>query len=469
MRHSYTLLLLLLIVTVGSCCAKPIRSAALSGPWAITVTTPDAGLLRLSMSFEVDKQQGSDTLLFHAFTRKNVDKEILGGTKAILGRLAGSGFRDGSLLRIVDGRLVRQDTLSGVLASPFGNYYVQATLRDGSLIGVLKDGHYHIVGTLGGKKGPHTLPMRNYPGILDTALLIASQNIYDPALPRGKEWKHFEEQMQHVSHIAEDDAAFVMAFFYYARKLPFSHFTLHIPAGDSAPGDGQTKKATFPIEEKGAATAYVKIGSFAGDAYPMEHLFEELADKPFKNLIVDLRANPGGSIEAGMAFARHLLRDTVFCGVFLTQKYFREQKAIPAPGAFSSYPHFSEANYGLLMKGISEYPAICLKAYPAAPAFTGKVYILCDGGTASTCEPIIYALKQHHLAMIVGSTTAGAMLSSEAFPITDGFVLHVPTATYYTADGFKIDQKGVVPDIDTKGEDALAYVLKRIAASPKHE
>ena len=89
------------------------------------------------------------------------------------------------------------------------------------------------------------------------------------------------------------------------------------------------------------------------------------------------------------------------------------------------------------------------------------------GRTASTCEPIVYALQQHHLATIVGQRTAGAMLNGESFTAGDGFVVTVPTATYYASDGFRIDRQGVTPDIAVpETGDALEYALQLIRSEP---
>ncbi len=54
------------------------------------------------------------------------------------------------------------------------------------------------------------------------------------------------------------------------------------------------------------------------------------------------------------------------------------------------------------------------------------------------------------------------MLNGEFFDLDKGFKMVIPTADYYTSDGFKIDQNGVKPDIETKQEEALDYVMKNL-------
>lgn len=91
--------------------------------------------------------------------------------------------------------------------------------------------------------------------------------------------------------------------------------------------------------------------------------------------------------------------------------------------------------------------------------------MLTSGKTASTCEPIVYALKKHQLATIVGQTTAGAMLSAAFFQVYGKYYLFLPIADYYTSDGKRLDQVGVEPDIPVEAESALD-VAKQLLAVP---
>lgn len=467
MRYVYITIAYLLLYSMNSCALPVVPAPLISGPWLMTFTTPDAGRLQVLMTIEAEEhQRPDDGVPFHAYSEKNMDQKILGSLKARFGRLAGSNFRQGSLLRIVQGHFMHGDSLTGILITPFGNYYLHAQLDHQHISGILSDGRYKAIGSMEGIKGRPKLPLHDYLRIADSALKITESKLYDPALLKTPAWTGFRKELQRVSAATNDDAALVMAFFYFARKLPFSHFALYVPASADSSTATSTGTDLF-LSEKSPHTAYLKINSFGGRASDMEKVFEEINSKGYRNLIVDLRGNPGGAIEAGMAFARHLIRDTLYAGVLLTRRYFDAHTTLPAPGDYSSFPAFSEANEHLLLREIAAYPGICLKGNPAAPGFRGKVYILTDRRTASTCEPIIYALKQHRLATIVGQTTAGAMLNGASFPAGDGFMITLPTATYYTSDGFKIDRQGVTPDIALKDEDALTYVSEQIKVEEK--
>ena len=82
--------------------------------------------------------------------------------------------------------------------------------------------------------------------------------------------------------------------------------------------------------------------------------------------------------------------------------------------------------------------------------------------TASTCEPLVYELKKLNRATIVGEKTAGAMLNGEKFELYNNFVMYIPTADYYASDGYRIDQNGIRPNVETKSDEALDKVLNEL-------
>ena len=453
------ILALLCIISLSSCAQKTIENPAISGPWLVDILTNDVGDLQTVVQFDVYDQQDSGAHQFAAYTEKNIDQSILGFWKARAGRVMGSNFKNGSLMRITKGKVYPNDSLSGILVTPFGNYYINATARNGVLNGKLTNSHNAVIGYVRGNKGMPKLPLHNYPAIIDSALALTQNKLYDPAILNTTGWKDFSREMKRISNTATDDAAFIMAFFYYSHQsLPFTHYALYRSMDTTDKKDLGSEKCV-QLTAKSPHSLYMHITSFSGSAEEMDSAFAQIAQQGYDTLIVDLRDNSGGTVEAGMAFIRHLIPDTTYGGIFLTQKYFAHHTAPPKTTEYKDFPHFSKANFDLIIKGISDYPGICLIGYPQSPVYKGRTYILTNGNTASTCEPIVYVLKSNHLATIVGGQTAGAMLNGELYPIKDGFTLVVPTATYYTADGFKIDKTGVSPDIKVKADSALDYVL----------
>jgi carboxyl-terminal processing protease len=55
--------------------------------------------------------------------------------------------------------------------------------------------------------------------------------------------------------------------------------------------------------------------------------------------------------------------------------------------------------------------------------------------------------KDHHLATVVGTTTAGEVLGGANFKLPNGYRLRIPVACWYTWKGHRIEGTGVQPDV----------------------
>ena len=96
------------------------------------------------------------------------------------------------------------------------------------------------------------------------------------------------------------------------------------------------------------------------------------------------------------------------------------------------------------------------------PIFKGKVYVLVNSNTASACEPLIDLLQKKHIATLVGPPSAGAMLSGQSFKINENYSLFLPISDYQTAEGDRLDKKGVIPEHKVRSENTLDYVLEKL-------
>ena len=430
------------------------KSTELDGKWYLEMEHNDLGSSRFTMDFESDAGQ------FEAYSRKGAIKDILGGWKSFLARTMTSSFKKGALLRIKNGIYQwRGDTLefAGILSSAVGSYSISGHVAAGRLSATLgnKSGYK---GTITGTNDVPPLPLQDYHTFFRKTVEQTKDKIYNKAILETKEWKEFEKRMDKVSARVENDIEMLFAFYYYGSKLPISHYMLMRPSGNGSDAEASYIRRAF-LEEKNPSTAYLKITSFSGSAAEMDSIFDIIVKKGYGNLIVDLRNNPGGSVDAGMAFATRVADDTFYGGVFLTQKYYNIHKTLPTVAEYENFPHFTESNYDLLMEGIHNTEGMCLKVVPRAPVYNGKLFILTNGGTASTCEPIVYGLKLRKRATIFGTRSAGAMLAAETFSLPHGFTIFLPTADYYASDGLRIDKVGIPPDIDTGEGDALQYVM----------
>lgn len=455
---------LIFILTIGitiSCNAQKQGSfSEIEGKWLIELNSNDIGLAKTIFTFETDEST------FNAYTRKKATNDILGFWKSTLAKIFTSDFKHGSLLNITDGIIEkRNDTLilKGIFRSVMGNYYFNGKIVNDSLTAKLTNKNQKHRGSISGNKTTIKSPLSDYPTIVNQAIKVTKNKIFNPRILKTKEWENFEIKIKNKSEKVMDDVELIFTYYYFADNLPISHYSLlkNQPSTNDEKNIGYSKRFVS-LEEKSEKTAYLKIESFSGSAKEMDSVFSIIKKRNFQNLIVDLRNNSGGTVEAGMEFAKNVVDTTIIGGVFLTQKWFSKHNKIPQLNEYNQFPDFSASNYDLIIQGIHEKEGLVLKVIPNKDTYQGNLFILTNSNTASTCEPIVYSLKQHNRATIIGETTAGAMLNGELFDLQNGYSLIVPTADYYTSDGYKIDQNGVKPNIEIESKQALEFVTSNL-------
>ncbi len=146
------------------------------------------------------------------------------------------------------------------------------------------------------------------------------------------------------------------------------------------------------------------------------------AQGKLKGLVLDLRNNPGGVLEAAVSVSDAFLED----GIIVT-----------ASGRTPESHFEMDATPGDLIDG--------------AP-----IAVLVNGGSASASEIVAGALKDHHRATLVGQTTFGKGSVQTIMPLADGRAIKLTTSRYFTPSGASIHQKGITPDIVLKKESATA-------------
>jgi carboxyl-terminal processing protease len=132
-----------------------------------------------------------------------------------------------------------------------------------------------------------------------------------------------------------------------------------------------------------------------------------------KGLVLDLRNNPGGVLEAGVAVADAFLEHGLI---------------VSADGRTADAQFRMEATPGDLIRG--------------AP-----LVVLVNGGSASAAEIVAGALKDHGRAELVGHKTYGKGSVQTVMPLSHGGALKLTTSRYFTPSGASIHDKGILPDI----------------------
>lgn len=180
---------------------------------------------------------------------------------------------------------------------------------------------------------------------------------------------------------------------------------------------------------------YIRISAFeSGTAAQFKRELDEFETKGVKGLVIDLRGNGGGLVDAGVDIADMLLPE---CTITHT-----EDKA-----------------------GKTKY-------YNSDEACTGLKYVvLVDENSASTSEIVAAAIKDNKGGSLVGTTTYGKGIIQGTVQFNDGSALKLTIQQYFSPKNNEIHGVGVEPDYkvklsknaktDTQLEKALELLKKK--------
>ncbi|SFU30642.1 C-terminal processing peptidase-3. Serine peptidase. MEROPS family S41A [Paenacidovorax caeni] len=172
-----------------------------------------------------------------------------------------------------------------------------------------------------------------------------------------------------------------------------------------------------------------------------------------KGLVLDLRNDPGGLLDAAVAISAAFLPENVT--VVSTNGQLADSKA-----TYKASPEF----YARRGQGDP------LKRLPAAIK-TVPLVVLVNEGSASASEIVAGALQDHKRATLMGSQTFGKGSVQTVRPLGPDTGIKITTARYYTPNGRSIQAKGIVPDVmvdETAEGDLFAALRMREADLDKH-
>jgi len=135
-----------------------------------------------------------------------------------------------------------------------------------------------------------------------------------------------------------------------------------------------------------------------------------------KGLVLDLRNNPGGVLNAAVAVSDAFLTSGLIV--------YTEGRVADSELKFS--------------------------ATPADLIHGAPMVVLVNGGSASASEIVAGALQDHKRAVIMGTKTFGKGSVQTILPMSGGSALKITTARYYTPSGRSIQATGILPDVVTE-------------------
>lgn len=163
--------------------------------------------------------------------------------------------------------------------------------------------------------------------------------------------------------------------------------------------------------------AYVQLTSFsASSGEKMQEAISQLEEEGLTSLILDLRDNSGGYLQA----ARQIAALFIERGILI---FTRDQNGEDTPM--------------FIVNG-------------KIPDF--DLVVLVNGGSASASEVLSGALQDHQAATLIGSQTFGKGSVQSLFPTSNGGAVKVTVEEYYTPKKHAVNGVGITPDIEVIGD-----------------
>jgi carboxyl-terminal processing protease len=162
---------------------------------------------------------------------------------------------------------------------------------------------------------------------------------------------------------------------------------------------------------------YLRIAQFQNETgRDLKRALDKLREAnqgALEGLVLDLRNNPGGVLQASVEVADAFL-----------------------DGGLIVYTE------GRIENASSRYSATAEDLLGGAP-----IVALINGGTASASEIVAGALQDHRRAVIIGTESFGKGSVQTVLPLGDGRAVKLTTARYFTPNGRSIQAEGIHPDI----------------------
>ncbi len=162
-------------------------------------------------------------------------------------------------------------------------------------------------------------------------------------------------------------------------------------------------------------TGYIKISDFQKRTGPdFEKAIKRLIKKDMKALIIDLRNNPGGLLDASVRVSEMFLKE--------------DDVVVAIKGRDKQQENVYKSDF---LKPYSDFPIV----------------VLINKGSASASEIVASALRDNRRALIVGEKSFGKGSVQTVVPMKDGSAIRLTTSYYYTPSGAIIHEQGISPDV----------------------
>jgi carboxyl-terminal processing protease len=188
---------------------------------------------------------------------------------------------------------------------------------------------------------------------------------------------------------------------------------------------------------EGSAIGYIKIKNFGSDtARDVTAALKFFATKKTDRLIIDLRYNPGGLLNAAVA---------------VSDLFLDKGKTIVST------------------RGRADVKKEEIFRSENDPAYTGKIILLVNKGSASASEILSGALRDNNRAVLLGEKTFGKGSVQKSFNLDQSLGIAITVAHYYTPSGKLIHGKGIEPDMEVAPDKFLDEEQQNLKSIEKNK
>lgn len=171
----------------------------------------------------------------------------------------------------------------------------------------------------------------------------------------------------------------------------------------------------YNIVDDAAKIGYIRISFFDSQTYnDFKIALDALQKQKIRGLVIDLRDNPGGSLDETVKIADEILGEGLIV--------------------------YTEGKNG---NRLGEY-------FSDESKTSVPITVMVNENSASASEILAGAIQDHKAGKLVGAKTFGKGSVQEVFSLEDGSGMKITIAKYYLPSGRCIDGKGIEPDFSVK-------------------
>lgn len=170
---------------------------------------------------------------------------------------------------------------------------------------------------------------------------------------------------------------------------------------------------------------------------------DDLESQGMEKLIVDLRDNPGGLLDAVVEILAYVLPEDKMNGMLVStaDKDGKGDRFFCKDGKIQYESDYRQPNSGYPKDDDHEIEV------PLA--------VLVNGNSASASEVFTGAIQDYEAGVVVGTQTFGKGIVQSLLPLGDGTAIKLTTAHYYTPSGFDLHGVGLAPDVEVELDEEL--------------